>query len=158
MSRTYNKNKKKIRNYKQFNRRRNIMVKRSIVPILVLIFALAACAGTQSKEDFLNASYKTIASMAIAHSAAKGAAIDLYQANFIDEVMRATINKAARTFQQAYHDAIDVLEKYEKDSATYNDSVAVVSAVISAMGKIAGLLLPYQDKIEPEIRSIIIGN
>lgn len=132
------------------------MKRKIYLPILIVLMVLAVgCAGPQNKEEFLNTSYKSIATAGVVYNTSKMVARDLYAQNYIDEKLRVEINEVALTFQEAYHSAIDVLEQYEKDAVSYGETVAAVNAVISALGKIAGLLIPYQDQIDPGQRALI---
>jgi len=116
------------------------MVKRRIVPILVLFFVASVFAGCFG-DSFIRDSYRTLAITASGYQIAQATAQDLWDQGKLSENTKDRLNSRARVFRVAYHAAVDGIEMYSKGLQTAED-------VSGALARLSDLLLDIQILVE----------
>jgi hypothetical protein len=88
-----------------------------LIGISLGIFGLAAAClhltkGKTKTEIFIDTTYKTLASSAIAYNNTMKALNELYQKGYIDDTTKREIDKIDNAYRIAYHTAVDLLEQF----------------------------------------------
>ena len=126
-------------------------MKRKLIPVLILLAFLTACASTGNKTntgadaDFIANSYKSLATAGTTVDTAMKTIAALYAAKQLGEDVKVRAITAATAFNVVYLDAVDKLSAYAKvptDASKLAAQTALATVAVQVAAIVALNIIP----------------